>query len=64
MFADHEASTRSASTSSLKASNVKRLAEKSIRESKITIDTYEYEVEAFNGKLKEVIKRETKRLEL
>ena len=64
VFADHEASTRSASTSSFKAKNVKRLSEKSIRESKVAVDTFEYEVEAFNDEMKEVIKRETARLEL
>ena len=63
MFSHHEASTRSASTSSFRAKNAKNLSAKTIRESKVAIDTFEYEVEAFNDEMKEIIERENARIE-
>ena len=58
VFAHHDASTRSASNSSFRTNNVKLLSQKSIRSAKAAIETLDYEVEHFNDKMKEVIKRE------
>ena len=63
VFSHHEASTRSASTSSFRAKNVKLLSAKTIRTTKVAIDTFEHEVEQFNEDLKELIKREEDRIE-
>ena len=60
----HEASTRSASICSAKASSARRLMFKSIRSSKDTIELFENEVKKFDECMKEVQKREEDRIDL